>query len=244
MQAGLFSLFKAIVLFAIFITVAACSSDGDSDTDRDANASATYKVTFTTVWTGINFPIMFPGGAHFSGLIGGTHNEQIKFWETGQMATDGIESMAETGSKSGLSSEVNAAIADGRAEFELSGGGNSNAGMVELEFDINETYPLVTLVSMVAPSPDWFVGVRDLLLLLFDTAAGDWMDTVTVDLKVYDAGTDSGVTFTASNADTQPADPIALLTSVSTDTDFTNGVGPDIGSGERFIATMTFTRIK
>ena len=240
MQTKLFSSFNAIVLFAIFITVAACSSDGGSDTDRDANADATYKVTFTTVWTGTNFPIMFPGtSAHFSGLIGGTHNEQIKFWETGQMATDGIESMAETGSKSGLSSEVNAAIADGRAEFELSGTGNSNAGTVELEFDINETYPLVTLVSMVAPSPDWFVGVRD--LSLFDTAAGDWKDTVTVDLKVYDAGTDSGSTFTASNADTQPADPIALLSStVSTDTDFTDGVG----SGGEFIATMTFTRIK
>ncbi len=238
MQAGLFSSFKAVVLFAIFISVAACSSDGGSDTDRDVNASATYKVTFTTVWTGTNFPIMFPTGAHFSGLIGGTHNEQIKFWETGQMATDGIESMAEAGTKSGLSSEVNAAIADGRAEFELSGAGNSNAGAVELEFDINETYPLVTLVSMVAPSPDWFVGVRD--LLLFDTAAGDWMDTVTVDLKVYDAGTDSGSAFTSGNADTQPADPIALLTSVSMDTDFTNGVG----SGGEFIATMTFTRIK
>ncbi len=238
MQAGLFSLFKAIVLFAMFITVAGCSSDGGSDTDRDANASATYKVTFTTVWTNTTFPTMFPSGAHFSGLIGGTHNEQIKFWETGQMATDGIESMAETGSKSSLSAEVNAAIADGKAEFELSGAGNSAAGTVDLEFDINETYPLVTLVSMVAPSPDWFVGVSD--LSLFDAAAGDWMDTVTVDLKVYDAGTDSGSTFTASNAGTQPADPIALLTSVSTDTDFTNGVG----SGGEFIATMTFTRIK
>ncbi len=242
MQAGLFSSFKAIVLFAIFITVAACSGDGGSDTDRDANASATYKVTFTTVWINTTFPTMFPSGAHFSGLTGGTHNEQIKFWETGQMATDGIESMAEAGSKSGFSAEINAAIADGKAEFELSGAGSSNAGAVELEFDINETYPLVTLVSMVAPSPDWFVGVRD--LLLFDTAAGDWMDTVTVDLKVYDAGTDSGVTFTASNADTQPADPIALLDSASMDTDFINGVGPDIGAGERVIATMTFTRIK
>ncbi len=240
MQAKLFSSFKAIILFAIFITAAACSSDGGgSDTDRDPNADASYKVTFTTVWTNTNFPKGVPDGAHFSDLIGATHNEQIKFWEVGQMATDGIESMAETGSKSALSAEVGAAKADGKAEFRLSESGNTAVGTVEFEFDINQTYPLVTLTSMVAPSPDWFVGVRD--LLLFDTAAGDWKDTVTVDLKVYDAGTDSGSDFTSGNSDTQPADPIALLGStVSTDTDFINGVG----SGGEFIATMTFTRIK
>jgi hypothetical protein len=237
MQTRLFSLFKAIVLFVIFITVAACSSDGD-DTDRDADANASYKVTFTGLWTAADFPTGFPGGgAHFTTLVGGTHNDQVIFWEPGQPATQGIENMAESGSTGVLSSEVEAAKTDGKAEFVLLGSGNTNAAATStFEFDINETYPLVTLTSMVAPSPDWFVGVHG--LSLFDDAAGDWKQTVTVELNVYDAGTEDGVSFSRSNPDSSGS--IALLTSNPTDTDFINGVG----LGGKFIATMTFERIK
>ncbi len=243
MQAKLFSSFKAIVLFAIFISVTACGSDDGDETDRDANASATYKVTFTGLWTEINFPTDFPGsGAHFTTLVGGTHNDQIVFWQPGQPATQGIESMAESGSTGALSAEVEAAKTDGKAEFVLLGSGDtSGAATSSFEFDINQTYPLVTLTTMVAPSPDWFVGVRG--LSLFDTDAGDWKQTVVVDLKVYDAGTEDGVGFSLSNPDSSSGS-IALLTSDPLDTDFIDGVGPDTGSGERFIATMTFERIK
>ena len=238
MQAGLFSSFKAVVLFAIFISVAACSSDGGSDTDRDANADATYKVTFTGLWTEADFPTGFPGsGAHFTALIGGTHNDQVIFWEPGQPATQGIENMAESGSTSALSAEVEAAKAEGKAEFVLTGSGNISAAATgALEFDINQIYPLVTLTSMVAPSPDWFVGVHG--LSLFDAAAGDWKQTVTVELKVYDAGTEDGVTFSLNNANASGS--IDLLTSDPADTNFINGVGSD----GKFIATMTFERIK
>ncbi|MGA7304440.1 MAG: hypothetical protein WBW88_06180, partial [Rhodothermales bacterium] len=45
------------------------------------------------------------------------------FWMPGESASDGIESMAETGQKGALTAEVEAAIADGTAEFVLSGGG-------------------------------------------------------------------------------------------------------------------------
>ena len=238
MKAGFISSFKAVVFLAIFITVAACSSGGGNGTDRDANADATYKVTFTGLWTAADFPTGFPGsGAHFTTLVGGTHNNQVIFWEPGQPATQGIENMAESGSTGALSSEVEAAKIDGKAEFVLLGSGNTGAAaMSTLEFDINQTYPLVTLTSMVAPSPDWFVGVHG--LSLFDDTAGDWKQTVTVELKVYDAGTEGGVSFSLNNSDSSGF--IALLTSSPTDTDFTDGVG----SGGKFIAAVTFERIK
>jgi len=232
-----FILFRT-AFFAVVITVLyACGRTDNVGTERDPFADASYKVTFTTSWTVADFPTKFPAGAHFSKLVGGTHNDQVKFWEDGQIATAGIESMAETGSKSGLASEVSAAKTDGKAEFILGGAGNSAAGTTTLEFDINEMYSLVTLVSMVAPSPDWFVGVRD--LSLFDNATGAWKQTVVVDLAVYDAGTDSGAGFAAADADTRPAEPVSLLSTNPVDTDFVNGVG----QGGRF-ATMTFERIK
>lgn len=90
----------------------------------------------------------------------------------------------------------------------LDGGGiNPSPGVRRLVFSLSEAYPLVTLVSMVAPSPDWFVGVAG--LRLFEDGA--WVDTLVVDLFAYDAGTDSGTTYAAPNQVTDPPQPIAKI---------------------------------
>jgi hypothetical protein len=60
---------------------------------------------------------------------------------------------------------------------------------------------------MIAPSPDWFVGVTRLDLRNGDT----WVPQLTVDLFGYDAGTDSGINFTSPNADSFPQNPITVL---------------------------------
>ena len=57
---------------------------------------------------------------------------------------------------------------------------------------------------MIAPSPDWFVGV-DSLNLYED---GAFVDEKTVVLYAYDAGTDSGTTYTSPDDPTDPAVPI------------------------------------
>ncbi len=126
-----------------------------------------------------------------------------------KLASAGIESMAETGGKSALIAEVNGAIGAGHAEFLLSGNGiGRSPGQVELEFQVTDSYPLVTLVSMVAPSPDWFVGVSGVDLY----EGGAWVQRLEVPLVVYDAGTDSGPSYTSANDDTDPADAISELT--------------------------------
>ena len=67
--------------------------------------------------------------------------------------------MAERGLTSTLSTVINAAIAAGTAEHVFTGGNIAvSPGTATAEFQISQTYPLVTLVSMIAPSPDWFVG--------------------------------------------------------------------------------------
>ena len=117
-------------------------------------------------------------------------------------------------------------IAAGTAHGELSGGGLSmSPSSVSLEFDIVSSHPYVTLVSMLAPSPDWFVGVSGLSLLAED---GTWKDREEVSLLLYDAGTDDGATFTAANANSDPAQPISRLTSEPGDTNFTDG-NPPVG---------------
>lgn len=174
-----------------------------------AQSSATYTVEFNATWSAQSHPNGFPSNPHFSGLIGGTHNGSVSFWNPGELASPGIERMAETGSKSPLRDEVQSAIDAGTAGAILSGGGiGTSPNSVTLDFEISEDHSLVTLVSMLAPSPDWFVGVHG--LSLFED--GRWLGLVEVALSLYDSGTDSGANYTSGDQDTDPPEPIALFT--------------------------------
>ena len=83
----------------------------------------------------------------------------------------------------------------------------------------------VTLVTMIAPSPDWFVGVDALEL----RPGGQWVNELTVSLLAWDAGTDDGTAFTSPNKNSNPKQPIALITG-----------GPFFGNDP--LGTFTFTR--
>ncbi len=169
---------------------------------------AQYTVTFDAAWSAATHPEDFPGNPHFSGLIGATHNNEVRFWRVGRRASDGIKAMAERGSKTPLDEEIRAAKADGTADKLLSGDGIARSpASVSLDFVIRRDHPLVTLVSMVAPSPDWFAGVSALSLLEEDR----WIDELTVELFAYDAGTDSGTTYASADRPTSPREPIQQI---------------------------------
>ena len=77
---------------------------------------------------------------------------------------------------------------------------------------LSRNAPRVSVVSMIAPSPDWFISAHN--VTLFEN--GRWTERKTVDAVLYDAGTDSGITFTARNNDTNPPEPITRLLPDST----------------------------
>lgn len=193
-------------------------------------APARYLVTFTSTWSASTHPSDFPPDAHYSSLIGGTHRETVVFWSAGRLASDGIKDMSERGRVSPLDAEVQAAIDAGHAEAILRGGAlNQSPGTITMEFDITATFRLVTLVTMVAPSPDWFVGVSGLALL----RDGRWMDELTIELHPYDAGTDSGASYRSPDLVTSPRQPIARITGFPF---LSNGAVAPLG-------TFTFRRI-
>lgn len=170
---------------------------------------ASYRVTFVATWSAATHPNMFPETPHFSGLIGATHENGFRLWQEGSIASNGIEAMAERGAKTPFDAEIQRAIDQGRAEHLLSGGGIARSpNAVVLDFDISLDKPWVTLVSMLAPSPDWFVGVSNLSLLTND----DWVDEIVIDLDPYDAGTDSGASYESRDRDTSPREPIVHIT--------------------------------
>ncbi len=179
--------FLLAVLFIGTLLFSGCIENGDA---------VTYKVIFKSTWSEETHPDDFPPNPHFSGLIGASHNDKVSFWKEGKLASLGIKNMAETGSKDPLTNYINDAISDGTAYKLLSGNGiGSSPGSTSLFFKVKEEYPLVTLVTMIAPSPDWFVGVDS--LNLFENGA--FVDKKAVTLYAYDSGTDNGSTYKSPN---------------------------------------------
>ncbi len=222
---------NVVLVISLLFIISGCGSSDKSKQKEDAR----YKVTFNSHFTDTVFPTGFPiNKAHFSGLIGATHNKNAVIWKNGEKASTGIKLMAETGKKDTLKVELNKA--SGIANI-LDGSGIAVGGsVVSLEFSIDEEHSLVTLTSMAAPSPDWFVGVN--AVNLYDASKKEWIKKRTIQLKLYDAGTDSGTLFIADNLATSPTENISLLT--ESDVDFENGVKS--GSGD-YIGTFIFERL-
>lgn len=195
-----------------------------------APLSARYRASFESTWTAATHPQDPPDVPHFSRLIGGTHNSTVTFWREGALASEGIKDMAERGRITPLDQEVMAAIAAGTAQHLITGGEIPvSPGTATAEFDITQSHPLVTLVSMVAPSPDWFAGSQSLPLF----ESGQWVAERKIDMPPWDAGTDSGVSFMSPDLVTMPRQPIMRILGFPF---LNNGVVPPLG-------TLTFTRI-
>ena len=192
--------------------------------------AATYEVTFQGNWTLESTPGGVVGGAHFTTLIGAVHNDDVTFWQSGGRATPGVEQVAETGATSGFRSELEAsphAAAIVRRSVSFGGTGSAT-----FSIDVTRDHPLVTLLSMIGPSPDWFVGINGRSLL--DTS-DQWEPRVEIELFPYDAGTEEGDEFTLDNPAT---DPHGVITSIRGTGKFSNEPMARL----TFVLTATETR--
>ena len=192
-----------------------------------ASDTALYSVTFNATWSATTHPTDFPPGAHFSPLIGAVHNDSVTFWASGETASPGMEQMAETGGTGLLAGEIRAEMPDNALSVVNGQGIGSPASTTIREVLVTLDHPLVTLVTMIAPSPDWFVGVSGQSLR---GDFGQWIGELTVVLYPYDAGTDDGASYRSPNADSSPRQAIRSL----------KGVSP---FSDEPIGAYTFTRI-
>ena len=192
-----------------------------------ASDTALYSVTFNATWSAATHPTDFPSGAHFSPLIGAVHNDSVSFWAPGETASPGIEQMAETGGTGLLTREIRAETPDNAISVVTGRGIGSPASTTISEVLVTLDHPLITLVTMIAPSPDWFVGVAGQPLR---DEFGQWVDELEVVLFPYDSGTDDGPSYRSPNADSSPRQPIRSL----------KGVSP---FSDEPIGTYNFTRI-
>lgn len=169
-----------------------------------AAPTARYRVTLAVDWTGATHPTTLPGNAHVSAPVLAVHSTPGAVFTSGGQASAGVEQMAETGSTSTLVAELsgNAQVAIVRT---AAGVPAPAVGSRTFDIDVDQSTHLISAVTMLAPSPDWFVGFADSATFV----DGQWITSQTFPLRNYDAGTDSGATFTAGNSDTRPQQPIS-----------------------------------
>lgn len=168
--------------------------------------SVEYTVVFKSTWTAATHPFEYPAagvlsGPHFSGLIGATHNASFTLFAEGKMPTPGIENLSENGKHSPLDGEIKAATGMGGVGMLFETGALKDFGdSIVATVRVDQAHPLVSLVAMIAPSPDWFTGAANVNLM----ENGAWVGARTLTLWAYDSGGDDGTTYKASDMDANP----------------------------------------
>lgn len=194
-------------ILVVGLAGAACSRSADLAAPALTTGSVCYRVTFEATWSAATHA-SFPAGGHFSPLIGLSHGADGLIFQPGQLASVGIKNVAELGNNTALRAEIGALRGGGVASGLLDGrSGAASPGSLTDTIQLDAQHPRLTVVTMIAPSPDWFAALENEPLLV----GGQWVGERTVPALAYDAGTDSGPTFTAPDQPTVPAERIQPL---------------------------------
>ena len=180
-----------------------------------SGGSARYRLTFEGVWTTAATPGGVHRNAHFSPLIGAVHNHQVSFWSPGDTTSAALEDVAERGINTKMRALLERRRPNVQHVFEKDPGRGGTA-RTTIEFEATREHPLVTLVTMIAPSPDWFVGVSELSLV---DGRDEWLTSHEVALFPYDAGTEDGTEFSLTNPATVPRGTIMSIRGMGKFTD-------------------------
>jgi hypothetical protein len=209
-----------LVLIALAAGVVAGCGRQNGDGDDMGSASATpagepmadaveYTVIFRNSWTRESHPFEYPeagavSGPHYSGLIGASHNASYSVFASGATPTLGLERLSEEGRHSPLDDEIRAAVAAGTAgQLFTTGPLRDLKDSLMATVRVSATHPLVSVVAMIAPSPDWFTGVAGVNLM----ENGAWVASRTLPAYAWDSGGDDGLTYKAPDRNNDPRKP-------------------------------------
>ncbi len=195
---------RYLTIVLLLFILAACDK-GEPTVQLPPDPQASYRVTIITNWSAPNFgvPTVNP---HFTRLIGMVHSKDSFLWA--QLATPGLEFVAEVGSTGRLNNEIDSMIARQKALARFGMNPPLPTGTIDSVFLFTTDHSCFSFASMIAPSPDWFIGVNKIDLL----ENGQWLAEKTVDLFVHDAGTEDGDVFGYDNPATVPQQNIYVLT--------------------------------
>ena len=122
----------------------------------DNLARARYRLTFDATWNEVTHPVDFPADepniARFSPVAGLTHNSSVRLFEEGDIATQGLVNISQTGSRDPLDSELANIINSGAGQFYIESDTRvrPSPDTISTTFEITESHPCLLYTS---PSP-------------------------------------------------------------------------------------------
>lgn len=216
----------SITMIAFSILIVACKK-GQNQINNFSEAR--YTIEITGKWTKPDFTV--PSGVHFTNFAGMVHKNNTSLWQENMLASTGIENVAETGNTSVLLLEIDSIIREKKAlsliYFTPPGSVSAKTASVYC----NSEFSFISFISMIAPSPDWFIGVNSFNLYKNE----QWVNDTLIPLYVHDAGTEEGDIFGYNNPSTSPKQPIKLLTAEK---------GSVLANGNEYLKPIATLRLK
>merc|ERR1712013_168125 len=114
-------------------------------------------------------------------------------WSEDEMATEGVEMVAETGSPDMVLDEIAASSSTGDAVLGQATFNSDTQMQSFSSIDMTSTRHLLSTITMIAPSPDWFSGFYDFDAI--NPMTDTWFREFTIETYPFDAGTEEGDTY-------------------------------------------------
>ncbi|XP_015783097.1 spondin-1-like [Tetranychus urticae] len=179
----------------------------------DACDEAKYQLLFKILWSKFTHPKNIPDKwlSYFSSLIGASHSNEYRMWEYDGYASKGLKQLAEDGNTELLKAEIRESASKMRTIIKGRALGlNDHRGQTFAIFRVDRENHLLSFISKLGPSPDWFVGVSAFELCLRNSS---WLTERTMNLYLWDAGTASGDSYQSNPRPTMPPERIHAITS-------------------------------
>ncbi|PXF45302.1 Spondin-1 [Gracilariopsis chorda] len=189
--------------------------------DGHCSGKAIYRVSFQNLLTPKNFGNLIPeNGLVFSPLAGASHSNRISFLTIRGFASPQVEQIAETGQNGRFVTLARNLRRQGRGVLHVAAakGPTMPGNFTNLFYAVDCAHPFITMLGMIAPSPDWIVQINNRNMI----RDGKFITRESGTLIAYDVGTDSGREFTSPvdaslDMPTEPQMNIAPLVEDETD---------------------------
>ncbi|XP_064627285.1 spondin-1-like isoform X2 [Lineus longissimus] len=211
-----------------------CEDTGTGETnpaamipDCCACGVAKYHMVFQGNWSRHTHPKDYPTKKqllHWSNIVGASHSKDYMLWQYGNEASQGVKDVCEFGYPRSMENEIKEHGEHVRTVIKTPGIWNNLADSRWARFTVNRTHHLMSMLTMLGPSPDWCVGVSALDLCKADC---NWKGDIRIELYPWDAGTDSGLSYMSQNAKTVPQEKIKRILKQNIDNAGSPFYGPD-----------------
>lgn len=168
---------------------------------------AHYRVTLEGTWTPESANAPVPEDAYFGPAFATIHSDRISLYQRWERVTPGVQFLIETGATSIVENDAGALVATREIKDTAKGTRLGPQEQHSLHLIADEAFHRLSLAAMLAPSPDWFVGLSGFELC----QDGQWVEGHAQALTAYDAGTDAGKAFGAADDPMSPQGVVEFL---------------------------------